>query len=103
LAVDTPVALIDDFSYANGSFFWIINNIFFQYYSLVIFLVCIAVMVGVSYMTAEPDYAKISGLTYGTLTKEHRDESRSSWNWRDVAWSALVMVLIISAYLYFTG
>jgi len=102
LAVDTPVTL-SGFSYAEGSFLWIVNNTFFQYYSLLIFLVCIAVMVGVSYMTEAPDYEKISGLTYGTMTHEHRSESRASWDWRDVASSALVIVLILAAYLYFTG
>ncbi len=103
LAVDTPVALSQGFSYTEGSFLWIVNNTFFQYYSLLIFLVCIAVMVGVSYMTAPPDYAKISGLTFGTLTAEHRETSRRSWDWRDVATTVLVLVLILAAYLSFTG
>jgi SSS family solute:Na+ symporter len=103
LAVDTPVSLIDGFAYADGSFLWIVNNIFFQYYSLLIFLVCIVVMVVVSHMTAPPDYQQIAGLTYGTLTEEHRTESRASWNWKDVATSALVLVLILAAYLFFTG
>jgi len=103
LAVDTPVTLLDGFAYADGSFLWVINNIFFQYYSLLIFLICVAVMVVVSHMTAPPNYEQISGLTYGTLTTEHRTESRSSWNWKDVAASALVLALILAAYLFFTG
>ncbi len=103
LVVDTPVALIEGFSYTEGSFFWIINNIFFQYYSLAIFLVCVAVMIGVSYMTEPPAYEKIRGLTYGTLTEQDRAESRASWTWVDVALSALVLALILAAYLYFTG
>jgi len=103
LAVDTPVALGDGFSYAEGSFLWIINNIFFQYYSLIIFLVCIAVMVGVSYATPAPSYEKISGLTYGTLTEDDRVRTRMSWDWRDVAATGLVLVLILAAYVYFTG
>ncbi len=103
LIIDTPVSLIDGFAYEPGSFFWVINNIFFQYYSLVIFLICVFVMVVVSYMTAPPSYEQISGLTYGTLTSEDRAASRASWNWKDVAASALVIVLIIAAYLYFTG
>lgn len=103
LAVDTPVTLIDGFAYAEGSFLWIINNIFFQYYSLLIFLICVAVMVVVSHMTPPPDYEKIAGLTYGTLTEEHRTTSRSSWNWKDVASTVLVLVLILASYLYFTG
>ena len=37
--------------YAHGSFLWIVNNIYFQYYSLLIFLVSSVAMVVVSYMT----------------------------------------------------
>ena len=57
----------------------------------------------VSYMTEEPDYEKISGLTYGTMTAEHKAESRSSWSALDVGLSVLVMALILAAYIYFTG
>jgi len=103
LAIDTPVKLIGGFSYAEGSFFWIVNHIFFQYYSLIIFVVSIVVMIVVSYLSAPPSYEKISGLTYGTVTEEHRKESRSSWSRGDVIASAVVVVLIIAAYLYFTG
>lgn len=103
LAVDTPVKLMADFSYTEGSFFWIVNNMYFQYYSLVIFLVCIAVMVAVSHLTQEPAYSKISGLTYGTLTDEDRKASRASWNKWDVIASAGVLVAILAAYLYFRG
>ena len=86
-----------------GSFLWIVNNIFFQYYSLLIFLVCAAVMIGVSYATAPPSYDHISGLTYGTLSDDHRAESRSSWSKEDLLGSAAVLALILAAYLYFTG
>src|SRR5690606_21165310 len=103
LIVDTPVALGDGFAYDQGSFLWIVNNIFFQYYSLLITIICIAVMVGVSYMTKAPDYEQISGLTYGTLTAEDKASTRSSWDWRDIASSALVLALIIAAYIYFSG
>jgi SSS family solute:Na+ symporter len=103
LAIDTPVKLFEDFAYDPGSFFWIVNNMFFQYYSLLIFVICVAIMFIVSYMTEEPDYKKISGLTFGTMTDSDRAESRSSWNFYDVAASVLVIVLIVAAYLYFTG
>ena len=103
LAVDTPVKLIESFNYDQGSFLWVVNNIFFQYYSLLIFLVCVVVMIVVSYMTKEPAYEKISGLTFSTLTTEHRKQSRASWNYKDVMHSIIVLGLIIAAYLYFTG
>ncbi len=103
LAVDTPVKLIDGFAYSEGSFLWIVNNVFFQYYSILILTVCIAVMVLVSYMTEEPDYEKISGLTYGTITTQDRVASRASWNKWDIIASAAVLAAILAAYLYFTG
>ncbi len=102
LAVDTPVKM-EWWKYDKGSFFWIINNIYFQYYSLFIFVVCIVVMIAVSLLTNKPAYEKISGLTYGTVSDEHRLESRKSWDKKDVIFSVLVCLAILAAYLYFTG
>jgi SSS family solute:Na+ symporter len=103
MGIDTPVKLINDFHYTEGSFLWIMNNIFFQYYSLFIFIVCVIVMIVVSHMTNVPSYEKISGLTYGTITAEDRKQSRASWTYRDVILSILLMAIIIAIYLYFTG
>ena len=103
LAVDTPVKLMDNFVYDQGSFLWVVNNIFFQYYSLLIFIVCAIVMIVVSYMTNEPSYDKISGLTYSTTSQGDRTVTRGSWNRTDVIASAVVLALILAAYLYFTG
>jgi SSS family solute:Na+ symporter len=102
LAIDTPVAL-SGVTYDEGSFFWVINNIFFQYYSLLILIVCSIVMVSVSYATEMPLYERISGLTFGTLTPEHRAQNKASYNMWDIIMSFVVIALILSAYLYFTG
>ncbi len=103
LAVDTPVKLIEGFQYQQGSLLWIISNIYFQYYSVFIFLVCVIVMIAVSWLTSVPSYERISGLTYGTVNDEHRRLSRGSWDWRDVAASVVVLAVILAAYLYFNG
>jgi SSS family solute:Na+ symporter len=103
LGVDTPVFLGMIPGYTEGSFLWIVNNIYFQYYSLLIFLVSAAVMVVVSYATQPPVYERIGGLTYGTLTEEHRLVSRSSWDKRDVLGSVALLLCILAAYIYFTG
>ncbi|MHC4343755.1 MAG: sodium:solute symporter [Planctomycetota bacterium] len=102
LGVDTPVKLIG-VQYEQGSFLWIINNIFFQYYSLLIFVVCVVVMIVVSYMTEPPSYEKITGLTFGTTTTDDREKTRASWNKADVIFSIILIVVIVAAYLYFTG
>lgn len=106
LAIDTPVALHlagYENGYPEGSFLWIINNIYFQYYSLLIFLISVAVMIIVSYATEKPSEEKIRDLTFGTMTEEHRIESRRSWGKWDVINSFIVIALIIIAYTYFTG
>jgi len=103
LAIDTPVKLIEGFQYQQGSLLWIISNIYFQYYSVFIFLVCVIVMIAVSWLTSVPSYERISGLTYGTVNDEHRRLSRGSWDWRDVAASVVVLAVILAAYLYFNG
>jgi SSS family solute:Na+ symporter len=106
LAVDTPVALKMagyEQGYAAGSFFWIVNNVYFQYYSAFIFLVCVVVMVAVSYATEAPDERRLAGLTYATVTDEHRRESRGSWGRMEVLASVVVVLLILAAYIYFNG
>jgi SSS family solute:Na+ symporter len=68
-----------------------------------IFLVSVAAMVVVSLATAPPPDAPLAGLTCATVSREQRAESRRSWDGREVAASALVLVLITITYVYFTG
>jgi SSS family solute:Na+ symporter len=106
MAVDTPVTLgLAGFEhgYTPGSFLWIVNTIYFQYFSVLITIISAIVMVGVSYMTAEPDYASIKSLTFETLTPEDRRRTQESWDWHDVAGSAVVLACIVGGYLYFRG
>jgi SSS family solute:Na+ symporter len=103
LAIDTPVKLLENFEYSKGSFLWIMNNVFFQYYSIFIFIVCVVVMFAVSYLTKAPSYEKISGLTFGTTTTEDREKSRSSWSKVDVVFSVILLIIIVAIYMYFTG
>ncbi len=106
LAVDTPISLgMAGFEagYPEGSFLWIVNNIYFQYYSVLIFVVSAATMIGVSYATAAPSAAQIQGLTFATVTPEQKAETRRSWNHWDVVNTAIVLALILTAYVYFSG
>ena len=106
MIVDTPVTLgLPGFQngYLHGSFLWIVNNIYFQYFSVLITLVSAIVMVGVSYATSAPDYGAIKNLTFETTTAEDKGRSRASWDWREVSASVLVLLCILGAYLYFRG
>jgi solute:Na+ symporter, SSS family len=106
MLVDTPVTMklkgFED-GYAQGSILWIVNNINFQYFSVLITVVSVLTMTVVSYATSEPDYDRIRGLTFGTATAEERRITRASWDWRDVLASAAILAAIVGAYLYFRG
>ncbi len=106
MLVDTPVTMkLQGFQngYREGSFLWIINNINFQYFSVLITIISAVVMIAVSYMTKEPDYERIKSLTFGTATAEDKAKTWASWDWRDIVSSAFILVCILGAYLYFRG
>jgi SSS family solute:Na+ symporter len=106
MIVDTPVTLgLRGFQngYPHGSFLWIVNNIYFQYFSVLITLISAIVMVTVSYASSQPDYAAIKSLTFATTTREDKANTRASWSWIEVGGSALVVLCILGAYLYFRG
>ena len=106
MAVDTPVTLglsgLQN-GYTPGSFLWIVNNTYFQYFSVLITIVSAVVMVVVSHMTAEPNYASIQSLTFETTTQQDKERTRASWSATEVIGSALVLAGIITGYLYFRG
>jgi SSS family solute:Na+ symporter len=106
MLIDTPVTLgLAGFEngYTYGSLAWIINNIYFQYFSVLITLVSAIVLVVVSHMTPEPDYTRLKGLTYETVSDQDKARTRAAWNWHDVVGSAVVVTCILGAYLYFRG
>ncbi len=106
MAVDTPVTL-GLAGYANGytpgSFLWIVNNIYFQYFSVLITIVSAVVMVFVSLATPAPAASQLRGMTMATVTTADWKKTRESWDWRDLATSGLVLAGILGAYLYFRG
>jgi SSS family solute:Na+ symporter len=101
MLVDTWVAL--GHSYGEGSFLWIVNNINFQYFSILITLISAVVMVAVSYATTAPSEAQIRSLTFATVTPEDKAKTRASWGTIEVVGSVFVLICIIGAYVYFTG
>jgi SSS family solute:Na+ symporter len=92
MLVDTPVTLGMG-GYEKGSFLWIMNNIYFQYFSVFLTIVSAIVMIVVSYMSPAPPEGSIQSLTFATRTAEDRRQSRASWGWQEVAASGVVLEL----------
>jgi SSS family solute:Na+ symporter len=110
MLVDTPVTLgLNRFSpavqelYEPGKFLWIINNINFQYFSILITIISAVTMVAVSLASSPPSAAQIKSLTFGTATEEDKRKTRESWGLHEVLASLVVLAAILGAYLYFRG
>jgi SSS family solute:Na+ symporter len=67
------------------------------------FLFCVILCLVVSWVTPEPDYEKIKGLTFGSLTEEQKAANRNSFNAWDIGWSILVIGIVIYVMTSFTG
>jgi SSS family solute:Na+ symporter len=53
--------------------------------------------------SAVPDYARIEGLSFGTMTTKMKQEFRESFNTTDLVLSVILIGMVISILLYFTG
>lgn len=71
------------------------------HYCIYLFLLCIVVILVVSYLTAKPNEEKTKSLTIYTITKEDRKEIRSTWNKWDVIHTVIIVGFIVWFYAYF--
>ena len=78
-------------------------SINFAHMAVFMFLACVVVCSVVSLMTKAPDYDKIQGLAFGTLTAEQKAENKGSYSKWDLVASALLIVVVVSVLFYFTG
>ncbi len=74
----------------------------FLYYSGVLLLISVTIIVALSLMTKAPDKSKTEGITWSGLSPEDRIAIRSSWNRWDVFATLVVLGLVIGMYLYFS-
>ena len=83
----------------NPAFLAAIADFNFLYFSGVLFLISIAVIVAFSYGAAPPKPEQIRGLTLATIDRE---AVRRSYDRRDIAATAVVLGLVAAVYLYFS-
>ncbi|MFL2587250.1 MAG: sodium:solute symporter [Flavobacteriaceae bacterium] len=75
----------------------------FAHMAIFMFIFSVFLCVGVSMASAVPDYARIEGLSFGTMTAKMKQEFRESFNTTDLVLSIILVGLVISILLYFTG
>lgn len=86
-----------------GSIWHGLGSMNFLTFGAFFFLACVIVAIAVSLLTEATPRAKLSGLTFSTLTEEQKIANRVSYNWIDVLGSALIVLVVIFIMLYFSG
>jgi SSS family solute:Na+ symporter len=74
----------------------------FLYFCIFLFVFSIALLIIVSLSSEKPSEVQLNGLTYATTVAEDKATSRASWNTTDVVLSAIVVVIIVCVFLYFS-
>jgi len=81
--------------------YWATIN--FLHFCVLLFVICVVICITVSLLTEKPSEEQLVGLTYGTLTKEHRDSNKRRYSTGDVIASVFIVLVIIGILFYFTG
>ncbi|SHH09475.1 sodium:solute symporter [Flagellimonas flava] len=75
----------------------------FAHMAIFMFLFSVVLCIAVSLATNPPDYAAISGLSFGTLTTEDRKHNKDSVAIIDIVLSILLIVVVVLILAYFVG
>lgn len=75
----------------------------FAHMAIFMFIFSVGLCIAVTLATAPPDYARIKGLSFGTLSPEDRINSKDSYSKMDIVLSVLLVVIVIAILSYFTG
>ena len=85
-----------------SGFLYDFASVNFSYMAIWMFIFSVALCISTSLLTSEPDYKKIQGLSYGTLTSSDRISSEKSYTTIDVVLSIVLVVIVIGILLFFS-
>ena len=85
------------------SYMFVFATINFSHMAILMFIFSILLCVTVTLTTSEPEYSKIIGLSFGTLTKEQKLENKNSYEKVDLILSVILVIIVVAILNYFTG
>ena len=74
----------------------------FAHMAIFMFLFSVVICITVSLAFSPPDYKRIIGLSFGTLTEEQKAEHKNSYDTIDILLSIVLIILVIGILAYFT-
>ena len=85
-----------------SGFLYDFASVNFSYMAIWMFIFSVALCISTSLLTSEPDYKKIQGLSYGTLTSSDKISSDKSYTTIDVVLSIVLVLIVIGILLFFS-
>ena len=85
-----------------SGFLYDFASVNFSYMAIWMFIFSVALCISISLLTSEPDYKKIQGLSYGTLTSSDRISSEKSYTTIDVVLSIVLVLIVIGILIFFS-
>lgn len=82
--------------------FYVFATINFAHMAIFMFLFSVIICITVSLAFSPPDYKRIIGLSFGTLTEEQKAEHKNSYDTIDILLSIVLIILVIGILAYFT-
>ena len=88
---------------ALDNFMYLFATINFSHMAIIMFVFSVLLCISVAVATSPPNYEKIRGLSFGTLSREQKIENNESYDLVDLILSILLVIIVIGILSYFTG
>ena len=84
-------------------FLYLFATINFSHMAIFMFIFSVSICIILSLLTNPQLEEKLKGLTFSTITNEQRASAKNSYTKSDIAFSGILVVIIIFVLTYFTG
>ena len=101
-AIRIFLELVKDSLDQNG-FLFKMGDMNFLTFGAWFFLVCVIFAIVTSLFAPAPSAEKVANLTFGTISDVEKQKNKSSYNWKDMVISILVLAVVIGVMVFFNG
>ena len=103
ISMEFPTTLTVTFILVTSGFLFAFATINFAHMAIILFVFSMVLCVSVSLITAEPDYVKTRGLSFGNLDLSSKEFKEKTYSTVDVILSVILVLMVIGILMYFTG
>jgi SSS family solute:Na+ symporter len=86
-----------------SGFLFTFATINFAHMAIILFIFSVILCISVSLMTAEPDYIRTKGLSFGNLDLDSEEFKEKTYSTIDVVLSVFLILIVVGILMYFTG